>query len=80
LEQEEQKRQNIQLDKIKLEERLKRDEERIAEIEDANDRLLKERKQMEERVKQLSDQLVEEEENAKQVLFMGFENYWFTSF
>lgn len=66
LEKEEQTRQKLDLDKVNLDMKLKMMEERSAEIQDAHDKLLKEKKNLEERINLLTKQLFEEEEKAKQ--------------
>ncbi|KAI6219617.1 hypothetical protein M3Y99_01645300 [Aphelenchoides fujianensis] len=66
LELEEQRRQKVQLEKAAVDERLKRAEERNAELEDLTERQGKERKQLEDRVAQMAAQLAEDEEKIRQ--------------
>lgn len=65
LEAEEQKRQKVQLEKAAVDDRLKRAEERNAELEDAVERGVKERKQLDDRVAQLAAQCADDEEKLR---------------
>ncbi|KAI6215938.1 hypothetical protein M3Y94_00443900 [Aphelenchoides besseyi] len=60
------KNQKVQLEKAAVDERLKRAEERNAELEDLTERQSKERKQLEDRVAQMTTQLAEDEEKIRQ--------------
>lgn len=67
LEQEEQARQKLDLDRMNLDSKFKLMEERLAEVQDTQEKLLKEKKSLEERASLLSKQLMEEEEKSKQI-------------
>lgn len=67
LEEEEQCRQKLQLEKMAAESKMKSFGEDIALKDDTNEKLFKEKKNLEERFSELSMQCVEEEEKAKQL-------------
>lgn len=67
LEEEEQARQKLQLEKVAAESKMKKLEEDLAINEDSNQKLLKEKKSLEERLSEANSQIVEEEEKSKQL-------------
>lgn len=67
LEEEEQARQKLQLEKVSTDSRLKKLEEDLAMTDDSNAKLLKEKKVLEERLSEANAQIVEEEEKSKQL-------------
>jgi myosin protein heavy chain len=66
LEEEEQARQKMLLDKKNVENRLKELQDRLSQIQDSYDRLQAEKRSIEDKYSQLSNQLMEEEEKSKQ--------------
>lgn len=67
LEEEEQSRQKLQLEKVSAESKIKKLEEDLAVQDDTNQKLNKEKRSFEERYNEVQSQLVEEEEKAKQL-------------
>lgn len=67
LEEEEQSRQKLQLEKVSAESKIKKLEEDLAVQDDTNQKLNKEKRSLEERYSEVQSQLVEEEEKAKQL-------------
>lgn len=67
LEEEEQTRQKLQLEKVTAESKIKKLEEESAALDDANQKLLKEKKLYEERLAEANLNIVEEEEKSKQL-------------
>ena len=67
LEEEEQARQKLQLEKVAADGKLKKMEEDLALNEDTNAKLLKEKRSLEERLSEANSQIVEEEEKSKQL-------------
>ncbi|CAL8254946.1 unnamed protein product [Arctogadus glacialis] len=65
LDEEEAARQKLQLEKVTAEAKIKKMEEDLLLLDDSNSKFLKERKLLEERVGEMSSQLTEEEEKAK---------------
>lgn len=65
LEQEEQARQKMQLDKVNVDQRAKAVESKLVELQDSHDKILKEKRILEEKANQLAQQLTEEEERHK---------------
>lgn len=65
LEQEEQARQKMQLDKANVDQRSKNVESKLVELQDVADKLLKEKRILEEKANQMAQQLTEEEERSK---------------
>jgi myosin protein heavy chain len=72
LEEEEQARQKLQLEKVMADGKLKKLEEDLAIQDDSNQKLSKERRFLEERVSEMQTQLVEEEENKCQIIQLQF--------
>lgn len=68
LEGEEQTRQKLQLDKKNMDNKLKELQERFAQVQDSYDRMHAEKRSIEDKFAQLSNQLQEEEEKGKQGL------------
>ena len=67
LEEEEQARQKLQLEKVAADSKLKKMEEDLALNEDSNSKLIKEKRSLEERLSEANAQIVEEEEKSKQL-------------
>ena len=67
LEEEEQTRQKLQLEKVAAEGKMKKLEEEAAVLDDTNQKLLKEKKVMEERLAEAQLNMAEEEEKSKQL-------------
>ena len=65
LEDEEQQRQKLQLEKVTTESKVKKLEEDLAVFTDNNAKLSKERKGLEERLAEMTSNLAEEEEKSK---------------
>uniref|UniRef100_A0A8C9Z4L9 Myosin, heavy chain 10, non-muscle n=1 Tax=Sander lucioperca TaxID=283035 RepID=A0A8C9Z4L9_SANLU len=65
LDEEEAARQKLQLDKVTAEAKIKKMEEDILLLEDQNSKFLKEKKLLEDRIGEMTSQLTEEEEKAK---------------
>lgn len=66
LEQEEQARQKLQLEKASLEHKYQASQNQMSELEGAKERLLKEKKHADDRLVQLSQKQTQEDERAKQ--------------
>ena len=67
LEEEEQGRQKLQLEKVAADGKLKKLEEDLALNEDSNSKLIKEKRILDERLSEANSQIVEEEEKSKQL-------------
>lgn len=65
LEHEEQARQKLQLDKASVDQKLKRMEQAYAELEDSYQKAHKEKKNVEDRLSQISNQKFQDEEKVK---------------